>query len=127
MVAMLAARVGLGPLRRAKPDVVVDTQNGCPFLARLVFGGRVAVLVHHCHREQWPVAGKMMGHLGWYIESTVSPRVHRRNQYVTVSLPSARDLTELGVDPGHIAVVRAAWTRRRRKRYSYRARLRREW
>ncbi|MDT0551535.1 glycosyltransferase, partial [Streptomyces lonegramiae] len=28
------------------------------------------------------------------------------NQYVTVSLPSARDLNELGVDSGRIAVVR---------------------
>ena len=70
------------------------------------FGGAVAVLVHHCHREQWPVAGPLMGRFGWYVESTLSPRLHRRNQYVTVSLPSARDLTELGVNPGRIAVVR---------------------
>ena len=60
-LAMLAAQVGLGPLRRVRPDVVIDTQNGVPFLARLVFGRRVAVLVHHCHREQWPVAGWFVG------------------------------------------------------------------
>jgi glycosyltransferase involved in cell wall biosynthesis len=106
LLAMAAARIGLGPLRRARPEVVVDTQNGWPFLARLVFGRRVAVLVHHCHREQWPVAGPMMGRLGWFVESKASPRVHHRNQYVTVSLPSARDLTRLGVNPNHIAVVR---------------------
>jgi glycosyltransferase involved in cell wall biosynthesis len=105
-LAMVAARIGLGPLRRARPDVVVDTQNGLPFMARLAFGRRVAVLVHHCHREQWPVAGPVMGRFGWFVESKLSPRVHRRNQYVTVSLPSARDLTGLGVNPSHIAVVR---------------------
>ncbi|MEN3317949.1 MAG: hypothetical protein V7643_1350 [Mycobacterium sp.] len=105
-LAMVLARIGLGPLRRARPDVVVDTQNGLPFMARLAFGRRVAVLVHHCHREQWPVAGPAMGRFGWFVESTLSPRVHRRNQYVTVSLPSARDLTGLGVNPRHIAVVR---------------------
>jgi glycosyltransferase involved in cell wall biosynthesis len=105
-LAMVAARIGLGPLRRARPDVIVDTQNGLPFMARWAFGRRVAVLVHHCHREQWPVAGPVMGRLGWYVESKLSPRAHRRNQYVTVSLPSARDLTSLGVNPGHIAVVR---------------------
>jgi glycosyltransferase involved in cell wall biosynthesis len=105
-LAMVLARVGLGPLRKARPDVVIDTQNGIPFLARLAYGRRVAVLVHHCHREQWPVAGPVMGRVGWFVESTVSPRMHRRNQYVTVSLPSARDLTVLGVSPGHIAVVR---------------------
>ncbi|WP_431237911.1 glycosyltransferase family 4 protein [Mycolicibacterium aichiense] len=105
-LAMVAARLGLGPLRAVRPDVVIDTQNGVPFLARLAFGRRVAVLVHHCHREQWPVAGRFFGRLGWLVESWLSPRMHRHNQYVTVSLPSARDLSDLGVDAGRIAVVR---------------------
>ncbi|MCV7344794.1 glycosyltransferase family 4 protein [Mycolicibacterium rhodesiae] len=105
-LAMVAARVGLGPLRRVRPDVVIDTQNGVPFLARLAFGRRVAVLVHHCHREQWPVAGRFFGRLGWLVESRLSPRMHRHNQYVTVSLPSARDLADLGIDTARIAVVR---------------------
>ncbi len=102
----LGARLGLCPLRRVRPDVVVDTQNGLPFLARLVYGRRVVVLVHHCHREQWPVAGPVTGRIGWFVESTLSPRLHRRNQYLTVSLPSARDLVALGVDNERIAVVR---------------------
>ena len=102
----LGARMGLGLLRRARPDVVVDAQNGLPFLARLLYGRRVMVLVHHCHREQWPVAGAVLGRLGWFVESWLSPRLHRRNQYLTVSLPSARDLVTLGVDNERIAVVR---------------------
>ena len=106
LLAMALCRLRLGPLRRVRPDVVVDTQNGLPFLARLVYGRRVAVLVHHCHREQWPVAGPVLGRLGWFVESRLSPRLNRRNQYVTVSLPSARDLVALGVDNGRIAVVR---------------------
>lgn len=105
-LAMVAARVGLGPLRRARPDVVIDTQNGIPFLARLAYGRRSVLLVHHCHREQWPVAGRRTGRFGWFVESRLSPAMHRRNQYVTVSLPSARELTDLGVNPGQIAVVR---------------------
>ena len=40
-----------------------------------------------------------MGRVGWFVESKLSPWLHRRNQYVTVSLPSARDLADLGVDP----------------------------
>ncbi|MGO9067693.1 glycosyltransferase family 4 protein [Mycobacterium sp.] len=106
LLAMAAARLGMGPLRGVRPDVVVDTQNGLPFAARLIYGQRVAVLVHHCHREQWPVAGPVLGRLGWFVESRVSPRLHRRNQYVTVSLPSARDLVGLGVGNERIAVVR---------------------
>ncbi|MCW2655036.1 MAG: hypothetical protein QOE41_2740 [Mycobacterium sp.] len=106
LLALIGAQLGVGALRGARPDVVIDTQNGWPFFARLVFGSRVAVLVHHCHREQWPVAGRWLGRLGWFCESTFSPRVHRRNQYVTVSLPSARDLADLGVGLDRIAVVR---------------------
>ena len=105
-LAMVAARLGLGPLRKPRPDVVIDSQNGLPFLARLAFGRRVVVLVHHCHREQWPVAGRVLGRVGWFVESRLSPRLHRRNQYVTVSLPSVRDLADLGVDTGRVAVVR---------------------
>ena len=100
LLAMAAAR-----LRRATPDVVIDTQNGLPFLARLVYGRRVVVLVHHCHREQWPVAGPVLGRLGWFVESRLSPFVNRCNQYVTVSLASARDLVALGVDYARIALV----------------------
>ncbi|OBB96148.1 glycosyltransferase family 4 protein [Mycobacterium sp. 852002-40037_SCH5390672] len=106
LAAMAAARIGVGPLRKVRPDVIVDTQNGLPFLARLIHGRRVVVLVHHCHREQWPVAGPLLGRLGWFVESTLSPRVNRHNQYVTVSLPSARDLVTLGVHSAQIAVVR---------------------
>jgi glycosyltransferase involved in cell wall biosynthesis len=104
--AMVAARLGLGPLRRVRPDAVIDTQNGLPFLARLAYGRRVAVLVHHCHREQWPVAGPVLSRIGWLVESRLSPWLNRRNQYLTVSLPSARDLIELGVGAERIAVVR---------------------
>ncbi|HEU0190257.1 MAG TPA: glycosyltransferase family 4 protein, partial [Mycobacterium sp.] len=106
LAALALGRVGVGPLRGARPDVVIDTQNGLPFLARLLYGCRVAVLVHHCHREQWPVAGPVLSRIGWQVESRLSPRLHRRNQYVTVSLPSARDLADLGVGMERIAVVR---------------------
>lgn len=105
--AILAGRFGLGPLGALRrPDVVVDTQNGVPFFSRLVTRAPVVLLVHHIHREQWPVAGWLVARIGWWIESWLSPRVHARNQYVTVSLPSADELAGLGVDPARIAVVR---------------------
>lgn len=106
LAAILAGRFGVGPLAGIRPDAVIDTQNGIPFFARVVAGAPVTLLVHHCHREQWPVAGRLMAKLGWWIESSLSPRVHRRNQYLTVSLPSADELRALGVDRERIAVVR---------------------
>lgn len=85
---------------------MIDTQNGIPFFARAATNAPTVVLVHHGHREQWPVAGRMVGRIGWWIESRLSPRVHRRDQYLTVSLPSAEELTALGVAGTRIAVVR---------------------
>lgn len=107
LAAIVLGRVGLGPLRGLRrPDVVVDTQNGVPFFARLATRAPVVLLVHHIHREQWPVAGWLVARIGWWIESWLSPRVHSGSQYVTVSLPSAEELAGLGVDPARIAVVR---------------------
>lgn len=96
--------VGLGRLRGV--DVVVDTQNGIPFAARLLAPRSTIVLTHHCHREQWPVAGKLLGALGWLIESRVSPRLNRGAPYVTVSEHSAAELVELGVPKRNITVIR---------------------
>ncbi|MGK8502308.1 glycosyltransferase family 4 protein [Nocardia asiatica] len=106
LAAILLGKIGLGPLRGLRPDAVIDTQNGIPFFATTVTKAPSVVLVHHGHREQWPVAGRLIGRVGWWIESRVSPRVHRRNQYLTVSLPSAEELAALGVDRSRIAVVR---------------------
>lgn len=106
LLLLLGARLGVGRLAGRRPDVVVDTQNGVPFFATLVAGAPTVVLVHHCHREQWPVAGPVLARLGWFIESRLSPRVHRRSRYITVSQPSADELVALGVDAGRISVVR---------------------
>ncbi|MGV9859657.1 glycosyltransferase family 4 protein [Gordonia sp. NPDC003425] len=105
LVLIVAGRLHVGPLANTRPDVVVDTQNGIPFFATLVAGAPTVVLVHHCHREQWPVAGRLLGRLGWFLESRVSPRVHRHNRYVTVSEPSKRELVALGVDADRITVI----------------------
>lgn len=106
LAAIALGRIGFGPLRGLRPDAVIDTQNGIPFFARAATAAPTVVLVHHGHREQWPVAGRLVGRIGWWIESRLSPRVHRDNQYLTVSLPSAEELAGLGVSGPRIAVVR---------------------
>jgi glycosyltransferase involved in cell wall biosynthesis len=100
---------GMQALRRGdlgNPDVVVDVQNGLPFFTRLVTRRPVIVLVHHVHREQWPVVYPgTMGKVGWWIESRFAPRLYRRCQYVTGSKATRDELGHLGVDPARIAVV----------------------
>ncbi|APT93382.1 glycosyl transferase [Corynebacterium phocae] len=90
--------LGLLATLRHKPDVVVDTQNGIPFFARLVARCPVVLLTHHCHQAQWPVAGPVLSRVGWFLESKLAPRVYRGARYVTVSEASAQDLRHLGVE-----------------------------
>jgi glycosyltransferase involved in cell wall biosynthesis len=97
---------GLAHVLRTRPRLVVDVQNGVPFLSPLVTRAPVVVLLHHVHREQWPIVfGRLGGALGWWLESQVAPRVYRRCRYVTVSRATADELVELGVDAGRISLA----------------------
>lgn len=87
-------------------DVVVDTQNGIPFFATWWLRSPAVLLTHHCHREQWPVAGVVLAKIGWLLEGTVAPLAYRKAQYITVSEPSAQELEQLGVSRRRISIVR---------------------
>ncbi len=87
-------------------DAVVDVQNGMPFLSRLVTRRPVIVLVHHVHREQWPVVYPgLTGRVGWWIERRLAPYLYRRCQYVVVSRATRDELRELGVRGPRVAIV----------------------
>jgi glycosyltransferase involved in cell wall biosynthesis len=92
--------------RYGRVDVVVDVQNGLPFFTRLATRKPVVVLVHHVHREQWPVVYPgLIGRIGWWIESKLSPRLYRHSRYVAVSVATQLELIELGVDRERITVI----------------------
>jgi glycosyltransferase involved in cell wall biosynthesis len=89
-----------------RPDIVVDVQNGLPFFTRLVTRRPVVVLVHHVHREQWPVVYPgVTGRIGWWIERRLAPWLYRHCQYVTVSRATRMELRQLGIKGQRIAVV----------------------
>jgi glycosyltransferase involved in cell wall biosynthesis len=90
---------------RGRQDVVVDVQNGVPFFAAAL-GRRSLLLVHHVHREQWPVAvGPLAAKVGWFVESRLSPWVHRRTRVLAVSHATARELASLGHPSDAVDVV----------------------
>lgn len=93
--------------RLGRPQVVVEAQNGIPFLSRLwARKSDGIVLVHHIHREQWRVVlGPVQARIGWWLESRVAPRINRGSQYVAVSHVTRRELAELGVRESDIQVV----------------------
>lgn len=99
----------LRALRRGdlgQPDVIVDVQNGIPFASPLAGVAPTVVLVHHVHREQWPVVyGPVRSRIGWFVESRIAPRVYHHSQYVAVSDATRNELVGLGIDRGRIEVV----------------------
>jgi len=100
---------GMRALRRGdlgEVDLVVDVQNGLPFFSRLITSRPVVVLVHHVHREQWPVVYPgLVGRVGWWIEHRVAPLLYRQCQYVAVSRATRAELEALGVRGHRVAVV----------------------
>ncbi|RYP84976.1 glycosyltransferase family 1 protein [Nocardioides guangzhouensis] len=99
MLMLLTRRFG-------RVDAVVDVQNGLPFFTRLVTRKPVVVLVHHVHREQWPVVYPgITGRVGWWIEARLAPWLYRRCQYVAVSRATREELRQLGITGPRIAVV----------------------
>ncbi|WP_205314504.1 glycosyltransferase family 4 protein [Nocardioides houyundeii] len=88
-----------------KVDHVLEVQNGMPFLARLFTRAPVVVLVHHVHREQWPVVGRVLARVGWFMESRMAPFVNRGLPYVAVSQVTATELANLGVSPNRISIA----------------------
>jgi glycosyltransferase involved in cell wall biosynthesis len=92
--------------RRVRPDVVLDVQNGVPFLSSLVTRRPVVALVHHVHREQWPVLfGPRTARFGWWVESRFGPFLYRRSRYLVVSDATRRDLARLVPDQARITVA----------------------
>ncbi len=105
----LAGAFGLGPLaarRGGRPDILVDVCNGLPFLSPLWARRPVVKLIHHVHREQWPVVlPQWAARFGWWVESSLAVRVYRRCRYVTVSEATRRELATLGVPAEQVSVV----------------------
>lgn len=105
----VAGRIGLGPLARGtrhRPALIIDVGNGLPFLAPWYARCPVIALVHHVHREQWPVVlSAPLARFGWWVESWLAPRVYRRCRYVTVSGATRDELVGLGVRREQITVI----------------------
>ncbi|KAA1423423.1 glycosyltransferase family 4 protein [Mumia zhuanghuii] len=106
MAVYAFAFLGLLLRRFGRVDLVVDVQNGLPFFTRLATRKPVVVLVHHVHREQWPVVYPgLVGRIGWWVESWLAPRLYRHSRYVAVSTATRDELVALGVEADRISIV----------------------
>lgn len=89
-----------------KPDIVIDVQNGVPWGSTWAQHAPTVVLVHHVHREQWPVVyGPIRARIGWWLESKAAPRIYAKARYIAVSDVTRSELVGLGIDGDRIDVV----------------------
>ena len=91
--------------RLGRFDRVLEVQNGMPFLATAFTRRPVVVLVHHVHREQWPIAKPALAGIGWFMESRAAVRLNQGNRYVAVSEVTRDELVSLGVQARSIHVA----------------------
>lgn len=101
--AMRAYRHG----RLGRPDVILEVQNGVPYLSRLwARDTRHVILVHHVHKAQWQmIFGPIRARIGWWLESKVAPRLNRGLRYLTISEASKRELAGIGIRSADITVA----------------------
>jgi glycosyltransferase involved in cell wall biosynthesis len=93
-------------VRKHRPRLVVDVQNGIPFCSTLATRSPVTTVVFHVHKEQWPIVfGRIGGRIGWWLESVAAPKIYRRVPYVTISDATGREMSGLGIAPERITLV----------------------
>jgi glycosyltransferase involved in cell wall biosynthesis len=87
-------------------DLVVEVCNGMPFFSPLWCGRPLICLVNHMHTDLWrlrfpgPVAAA-----GRFAESSLMPRAHRNNLFLTVSNSTADALRGIGVGEDRIRQI----------------------
>jgi glycosyltransferase involved in cell wall biosynthesis len=92
--------------RLGDSDLVVEVCNGMPFLTPMWSGRPQICLVNHVHTDLWRMMfPRPIAALGQFAESTVLPRAHRNNLFLTVSNSTADALREIGVPDERIRQI----------------------
>jgi glycosyltransferase involved in cell wall biosynthesis/SAM-dependent methyltransferase len=92
--------------RLRNADLVIDVQNGLPFLSPLWRRRPSICLVLHNHGDQWstrfprPVAGVARA-----AEHHVIPAVYRHRPFVAISSSTADGLLQIGIDERRVQVI----------------------
>ncbi|MFV0462371.1 MAG: glycosyltransferase family 4 protein [Nostocoides sp.] len=95
--------------RLGRPEVILEVQNGMPFLARLwARQPAKVVLSHHVHRAQWMmIFDPVLARLGWLVESRLAPWINRGLRYATISQASKNEHVDLGIRAEDMTVIYA--------------------
>ena len=91
---------------RKSTDVVVDVENGIPFLTPLFSRKPKVCFVYHVHgRQFFYELPQPLSSIGFFIESFLFPLVYRFTKIVAISKTTKNDLVNLGFNPKRIEIV----------------------
>ncbi len=101
----LKAPVIISTLLR-KADLVIDVENGLPFLSPLWRRRPSVCLVLHNHGDQWAMRfPRPVARVARAVEHYVIPAIYRRRLFVAISSSTAEGLQKMGVDGRQVRVV----------------------
>lgn len=79
-------------------DIIVESENGCPFFTQLYSNKPVFLLVYHVHQEVFRKHLKFpLSHIAMFIEKFLMPAVYRGGRVITISESTRKDLVDLGL------------------------------
>lgn len=91
---------------KEKYDVVIDCENGIPFFTPLFIRKPKILVVHHIHREIFPLeVPKIISLLLSFLETKLMPFLYKKIQVVAVSKSTKEDLIKIGFDERKIKII----------------------
>ncbi len=87
---------------KEKPDIIIDVENGIPFFTPLYSQIKKIRHKHHVTRNVWKeeakeanIKEKLLGSVGYFIESKITPFIYKNIKVVTLSKSAREDITKI--------------------------------
>jgi glycosyltransferase involved in cell wall biosynthesis len=91
---------------RGKYDVIIDAENGIPFLTPLYVRKPIYLLIHHVHQDIFRLHLSFpLAQIASFLEGKVMPFLYRKRTVITVSESSRNEIIKLGFDVESIHVI----------------------
>jgi len=79
-------------------DIIVESENGCPFFTHVYSNKPVFLLIYHVHQEVFRKHLSFpLSHIAMGIEKYLMPLVYRGGRVITISESTKKDLVDLGL------------------------------
>lgn len=99
---------------RYDTDLVIDSENGIPFLTPIYVRKPIFLLIHHIHQDVFRAHLRFpLSEFAAFVEGDLMPLLYRDHHILTVSESSKRDIIDLGLGSSEsIAIVSPGIDRR---------------